>query len=97
VGGLNTGGPSSVYLAWPNRWCPGGVWICHGVRARHSLRGRDPIGGSAWIQHGAVAWHSLWGGGPSRVEEQLCRPTGWELGKLVVLLLDCGMEKPSTI
>jgi hypothetical protein len=51
--------------------------------------------GGVWIQCGAVAWCRLRGGEPSGAEQQLCRPTGWGLGRLAVLLLDCGMEKPS--
>jgi hypothetical protein len=32
---------------------------------------------------------------PSGAEQRLCRTTGLGLGRLVVLLLDCGMEKLS--
>jgi hypothetical protein len=34
---------------------------------------------------------------PGRMEQQLCRPTGWSFGRLAVLLLDHGMEKPFMI
>jgi hypothetical protein len=74
------------------------VWIWHGVRAQHGLRGRDSGGGGgAWIWHGAVAWRSPRGGEPGRTEQQLCRPTGSGLGSLAVLLLDRDVEKSSTI
>jgi hypothetical protein len=96
--GLRGGGPSGVWI-WhcPRGAGPGGAWIRHGVRARHSLRGGDPGGSGAWIRHRAVARCSPRGREPSGAEQQLCRPMGWELGRLAVLLLDRGMEKPSMI
>jgi hypothetical protein len=58
-------------------------------------RGGGP--GGAWIRHGAVAWCSPRGREPGGVEQQLCRPMGWGLGRPAVLLLDRGVEKPSVI
>jgi hypothetical protein len=51
----------------------------------------------AWVRCGAVAWSSLKGREASRREQRLCRPTGWGFGRTAVLLLDHGVEKPSTI
>jgi hypothetical protein len=65
--------------------------------------GGDPSGlGSGGVAEGRVFWHvwvwcSLRGGDPGRMEQQLCRPMGWGFGRLAVLLLDHGVEKPSTI
>jgi hypothetical protein len=36
-------------------------------------------------------------GESGRMEQRLCRPTEQGFGRLAVLLLDHGMEKPSTI
>jgi hypothetical protein len=46
---------------------------------------------------GTVAWCSQRGGEPGRAEQWLCRPMGREFTRPAVLLLDRGMEKPSTI
>jgi hypothetical protein len=51
----------------------------------------------AWVWCRAVVWHSPRGGGPGRMELQVCRPMGQGFGRPAVLLLDCGMKKPSTI
>jgi hypothetical protein len=50
-----------------------------------------------WVWHGALAWCSPRGGVAGRMEQWLCRPMGWGFGRLTVLLLDSGMEKPSMI
>jgi hypothetical protein len=50
-----------------------------------------------WVWHGAEAWRSPKGGEPSRMEQQLCRPMGRGFGRPAVVLLDRGVEKPSTI
>jgi hypothetical protein len=73
------------------------VWIQCRDTAQHCLRGKDPGGGVAWIQVRVVAQHSPRGREPGRAEQQLCRPMGQENGRPAVLLLDHGMEKPSTI
>jgi hypothetical protein len=79
---------------------PGGrdpcrVWMQRRAGAWHGFRGGDP--GGAWIWSGAMAWHSPRGREPGRVDQRLCRPMSWGLGKPAVLLFDCGMEEPSTI
>jgi hypothetical protein len=51
----------------------------------------------AWFHCRAVVWRSLRVREPGRMEQQLCRPMGWGFGSPAVLLLDHGMEKPSTI
>jgi hypothetical protein len=50
-----------------------------------------------WVWCGAVACSSLRGGETGRMEQQLCRPMGWGFGRLAVLVLDHGVEKPSMI
>jgi hypothetical protein len=91
-------GPGADILAW----CGPGGWRLV------QLRGRFPIGANLawpkrwgscclWVWCGAVAWHSPRGGEPGRMEQWLCRPMGREFGRLAVLILDRGMEKPSTI
>jgi hypothetical protein len=50
-----------------------------------------------WVWHRAVAWSSPRGREPSRKEQRLCRPMGRGFGRPAVLLLACGMVKPSTI
>jgi hypothetical protein len=50
-----------------------------------------------WIQHGVLAWRSLRGGEPGKTEQRFCRPMGQGFCRPAVLLLDCGMEKASTI
>jgi hypothetical protein len=53
--------------------------------------------GGAWIWCGAGSRCDQRGGEPGRAEKQLCRPMGQGLGRLAILLVDRGVEKPSTI
>jgi hypothetical protein len=69
----------------------GGAWIRSGAGARHGPRGWDPSG--KWIQHIVGVWHGLRGGEPGGAEQEISRLMGWGL----VLLVDCGIEKPSVI
>jgi hypothetical protein len=66
------------------------LWLSH-AELVPGPRGGDPSG--VWIWHRAWAWCSPRGREPDGVEQWLWRPTGWRLGKLAVLLLDCGVEK----
>jgi hypothetical protein len=50
-----------------------------------------------WVWNRAVAWHSTRGKEPLRTGQRLCSPMELELGRLAVLILDCGVVKPSTI
>jgi hypothetical protein len=34
---------------------------------------------------------------PGKAKQRLCKPMGWGLVGLAVLLVDCGVEKPSMI
>jgi hypothetical protein len=62
--------------------------------AQQSLRGGVP--GGPWVWCRPRAGHCLRGGEPGREEQQLLRPMGWGLGRLAVLLVDHGLEKPFT-
>jgi hypothetical protein len=79
-----------------HRW-PGRSWIRCGARVWYLLRCRNPGGGGAWIRCRAVAQHIPWWGESGIVKQQLCRPIWWGLHRPALLLLDCGMEKPSMI
>jgi hypothetical protein len=66
--------------------CSGVVWVW-GLEAGAA---EGQVSHHVWVWCRAVAWHSLRGGEP-------CRPTGQGFGRPAVLLLDSGVEKPSTI
>jgi hypothetical protein len=53
--------------------------------------------GVVWVWNRAVAWHNSRGGEPSRIEQQLCRPTGRKFCRRAVLILDRGVVKASAI
>jgi hypothetical protein len=49
------------------------------------------------VPHGAGAWWSQRDREPGEVEQQIHRLMVWGLGLMAVLLVDHGVEKPSTI
>jgi hypothetical protein len=67
-----------------------------GPGSQRGVVSQEAMGG-AWIWCRARAQHGLKGGEPGQAELQLCSPTEWGLGRLAVLLLDCGVEKPSRV
>jgi hypothetical protein len=70
------------------------MWVFqHGVAS--AAEGR--VSCCVWVWNRVVAWHIQRGREPSRTEQWLCRPMGWGFGRLAVLILDCGVVKPSTV
>jgi hypothetical protein len=91
MGGGDPGGCES------NRAAEGQVFW-HGVGPEAGARmAEGQVSHHEWVSCGVLVWRSPRGREPGRMEQQLCRTTGWEFGRLAVLLLDCGVEKPSTI
>jgi hypothetical protein len=62
---------------------PSGAWIWH------SPSGGDPAVCGSGTDRGAES--------PAERSRWLCRPTGWGFGRPAIVLLDCGVEKPSMI
>jgi hypothetical protein len=81
VGAQVVWSPAGLGLAVP--W-EAGVW--HGLR-----------GGELAVSCGAEAWQDLRGREPGRLEHLLQGLMGWGLGRPAVLLVDHGVEKPSTL
>jgi hypothetical protein len=73
-------------VQWPRGGYSSMVWVS-GLEAGAA---EGQVSHRVWVWHRAVAWHSLRGG-------ELCRPMGWGFCRPAVLLLDSGVEKPSTI
>jgi hypothetical protein len=76
---------ASMAEGWVSQWCVDPAWP--------ERRGSSCV----WVWCRAMAWHSPRSRDPSRTEQWLCRSMGWRFGRLAVLLLDHGMEKPSMI
>jgi hypothetical protein len=85
-------------------WCRlvVGILVVMGQERRVFRRGmagttEGQVSHHMWVWSRAVAWCNPRGGEPGRMEQRLCRSTGWRFGRPAVLILDHSVVKPPII